>query len=305
MKKLPVEKILGIWLPVTAAAIILFALLALFAFNKDVTAAGFIFATLSGCAIIAMIVEFLLVYETLVEMWFKRDRSIVAAVWFVVSLCLAIQFTPDKSADWQTVVRIAAIFAVLFSVPYLLAKKFGGRITESLSARLSLQHKPCDEHEQIKAVLAQTSNPKHMGTDEEIKKYDDLIAGLSPELVKSLPQLLQRHDALLLLVLLQEEGFLNNDFLPTIIDGRTGKPNQSLYAYIANAVSLSLVINEKWQVFEPFWSLKNGAQLLSAYKTKAGNTPSEHQVHIGKIFRKATRICPRLETRDLNAITKV
>lgn len=305
MKKIPVEKILGIWLPVTAAALILFALLALFAFNKDVTVAGFIFATLAGCAAIAMMVEFLMVYETLVEMWFKRDRSIVAAVWFVVSLCLAVWFTPNKAVDWQTVVTIAVIFAVLFLIPYLLAKKFGKKIIQALTKRLGLDNNKNEKHGQINAVLSQTSDLKRMDADEEIKKYDTIIAELSPDHVKSLPQPLQSRDALFLLVLLREEGFLDNKFQPLIMDGRTGKPNQSLYAYIAHAMSLSLVITDKWHVFEPFWSLKNGAQLLSAYNSKTHDNPTEHQRRIGKLFRKATRICPRLETRDLNAITKV
>lgn len=305
MKKIPVEKILGIWLPVTVAALFLFALLALFAFNKDVTVAGFIFATLAGCAAIAMMVEFLMVYETLVEMWFKRDRSIVAAVWFVVSLCLAVWFTPNKAVDWQTVVTIAVIFAVLFLIPYFMAKKFGGKILQSLNIRLGLVNKKKDEQGQIYAVLTQTSDHKRMDADEEIRKYDGIIAELSPELVKSLPQSLQNRDALFLLVLLREEGFLDNKFQPLIMDGRTGKPNQSLYAYISHAMSLSLVITDKWHVFEPFWSLKNGAQLLSAYNSKTHDNPTEHQRRIGKLFRKATRICPRLETRDLNAITKV
>lgn len=305
MIKIPVEKILGLWLPATAAVFILFVVLTSFAFAYNASTLGFVFATVAGCSAVAMIVEFLLVYERLVDLWFSRDRSVVAAVWFVISLCLAIWLTPDKAVDWRTLLEIAAIFAVLFFVPYCLVVKFGDKFVQPIMRRFFHKQKEEDGDGQIQAVLAQRSDPKRMNTEEEIKKYDDLIAGLSPDLVRSLPQLLQRHNALFLLVLLQEEGFVDNNFLPTIIDGRTGKPNQSLYAYIANAVSLSLVITEKWQVFEPFWSLKNGVQLLSAYKTKTGNTSTEYQSRIGKLFRKATRLCPRLETRDLNTVTKV
>jgi len=305
MKKTSVERILGLWLPVTGAMLVLFAGLAMAAFANSATTAGFVFATMAGLAAVAVLLEFLLVYETLVDRWFSRDRSIVAAVWFVVSLCLAVWLTPDKTVDWQTVVKVAIVFAVLFFVPYLLAMKFGRRIMQYISARLGLSHKPDVEDTNIKTVLAQSSDPKHIDTDEEIRKYDTLIAALSPDLVKSLPQPLQSRDALFLLVLLSEEGFLDNKFRPLIMDGRTGKPNQSLYAYIAHAMSLSLVIADKWHVFEPFWSLRNGAQLLNNHLSKTRDEPTEYQRRIARLFRKATRIRPSLETRDLKLITNV
>lgn len=305
MRKTSVERILGLWLPVTGAVLVLFAGLVMAAFANSATTAGFVFATMAGLAAVAVLLELLLAYESLVDRWFRRDRSIIAAVWFVVSLCLAVWLTPDKTVDWQTVVTVAIVFAVLFFVPYLLAMKFGRRIMQYISARLGIFRKSDNEHGQIDAVLAQTSDPKRMDTDEEIRKYDTLIAALSPDLVKSLPQPLQSRDALFLLVLLSEEGFLDNKFRPLIMDGRTGKPNQSLYAYIAHAMSLSLVIADKWHVFEPFWSLRNGAQLLSNHLSKTRDEPTEYQRRIARLFRKATRIRPSLETRDLKLITDV
>jgi len=99
MKKTSVERILGLWLPVTGAVLVLFAGLAIAAFANSATTAGFVFATMAGLAAVAVLLELLLAYESLVDRWFRRDRSIVAAVWFVVSLCLAVSLTPDKTVD--------------------------------------------------------------------------------------------------------------------------------------------------------------------------------------------------------------
>ncbi len=63
---------MGIWLPVTAVAAMAMTLVALA--TKEVVSAGATLA-LGGCsaaAWLAVVVEFMLVYEALVERWFGR-----------------------------------------------------------------------------------------------------------------------------------------------------------------------------------------------------------------------------------------
>lgn len=82
--------------------------------------------------------------------------------------------------------------------------------------------------------------------------------------------------------------------------------NQTLYAYIANALCAALKIRKgKWVIFEKFWPLNNGAQLASNFKAAYKDNPSEHQRHIAKLLRKATRLRPRLDTYDLEEFKKV
>ena len=53
-----------------------------------------------------------------------------------------------------------------------------------------------------------------MKQEDEIKHYDTLVSRVQPELVKKLPEALQTNDALFLLVLFREDGYLDADFQP-------------------------------------------------------------------------------------------
>ena len=140
---------------------------------------------------------------------------------------------------------------------------------------------------------------------DEIRHYDHLISQVQPEKIKKLPEALQTNDALFLLVLFREDGYLGADFQP-LMKKEDDEINQTLYAYIANALCAALKIRKgKWVIFEKFWPLNNGAQLASNLKAATKDNPSEHQRHIAKLLRKATRLRPGLDTYDLEEFKKL
>ena len=144
-----------------------------------------------------------------------------------------------------------------------------------------------------------------MKQEDEIRHYDTLVSRVQPELVKKLPEALQTNDALFLLVLFREDGYLDADFQP-LMKKEDDEINQTLYAYIANAMCAALKIRKgKWVIFGKFWPLNNGAQLASNLKAASKDNPSDHQRHIAKLLRKATRLRPRLDTYDLEEFKKV
>ena len=109
-----------------------------------------------------------------------------------------------------------------------------------------------------------------------------------------------------MLVLFREEGYLDHNFMPTVTtvekNGKSGI-NQTLYTYIANIVSEVLSIKMgKWAIFKEFWSLNNPAQLLKNLDYDTDKNSNEHQIRIGKMLRKATRLRPDIETEELRRI---
>ena len=140
--------------------------------------------------------------------------------------------------------------------------------------------------------------------EDEIRHYDSLVAKVRPELVRRLPEALQTNDALFLLVLFREDGYLDADFRP-LMKKDDGGFNQTLYAYIADALCAALKIRKgKWVIFGKFWSLNNGAQLAGNLRSASKGSPTEHQRHIAKLLRKAARLRPRLDTYDLGEFKK-
>lgn len=292
-------------LPLTVVTAIVLTLAACLLFRLATVAMGITFSVCAFASWLAVAVEFFLFYEVLVERWFSRERSVIAGVWFVVSAFLAIMLTPDKHLDWITAVVSLSLFAVLFLVPYMVCMVYGKRMEEPVinwwNTNIRRKSNVCDK--QIEAVLSPATSTA-ISQKDELAHYEQMIARLSPALVKSLPEKLQTGDALFLLVLLREDGYLNVDFLP-ILTKADGEISQRLYAYIADAMSAALKIKlGKWPTFEPFWHLNNGAQLTSNYKADYKDEPSEHQRRIAKLLRKAVRLRPRLDTYALKDYTR-
>lgn len=89
-----------------------------------------------------------------------------------------------------------------------------------------------------------------MSQEEEIAYYEKMVASIPSGVKDQLPQTLQSKDALFLFLLLQEGGFLDNELKPAIRK-EDGEINQTLYAYIADAVCTALNIRQgKWKIFE-------------------------------------------------------
>lgn len=305
------DNFLTMLLPLTVVAATTFSLVAAVAFRMGATTAGFAFFTLSIIGWIGLVAEFFLLYGIIIDKWFSKDRSVLTASWFVISLLLAFIFTPDKHMDWSTCIVMASLFAVLFLLPCIIGMAYGKHIKSWMLQRwnklIPKKQQNTDGliEKQIEAVISASTPSATMKQEDEIKHYDSLVSQVKPELIMKLPETLQTNDALFLLVLFREDGYLDTDFQP-MMKKEDDEINQTLYAYIASALCAALKIRKgKWVVFEKFWPLNNGAQLASNFKTAYKDNPSEHQRHIAKLLRKATRLRPRLDTYDLEGFKKV
>ncbi|OUP11567.1 hypothetical protein B5F34_03480 [Mediterranea sp. An20] len=298
-------------LPLTVVAATAFGLVAAVAFRMEATTAAFVFTALSIVGWIGLVVEFFLLYDIIIDKWLSKDRSVLTASWFVVSLLLAFILTSDKHLDWSTFIVMASLFAVLFLLPCIIGMAYGERIKSWFCQRWNRlvpgKRQAVDKQveKQIEAMLSTPTPPVAMKQEDEIRHYDNLISQVQPEQIKKLPEALQTNDALFLLVLFREDGYLDADFQP-LMKKEDDEINRTLYAYIANALCAALKIRKgKWVIFEKFWPLNNGAQLVSNLKAASKDNPSEHQRHIAKLLRKATRLRPRLDTYDLEEFKKL
>ena len=310
MKRLS-DNFLTMLLPLTVVAATAFGLVAAVAFRMEATTAAFVFTALSIVGWIGLVVEFFLLYDIIIDKWLSKDRSVLTASWFVVSLLIAFILTPDKHMDWSTFIVMASLFAVLFLLPCIIGMAYGERIKSWLRQRWNRfvpgKRQAVDKQveKQIGAVISTPTPPVSMKQVDEIRHYDHLISQVQPEKIKKLPEALQTNDALFLLVLFREDGYLGAAFQP-LMKKEDDEINQTLYAYIANALCAALKIRKgKWVIFEKFWPLNNGAQLASNLKAATKDNPSEHQRHIAKLLRKATRLRPRLDTYDLEEFKKL
>ncbi len=96
------DNFLTMLLPLTVVAATAFSLVVAVAFRMGATTAGFVFAILSIVGWIGLVAEFFLLYDIIIDRWLSKDRSVLTASWFVLSLLLAFVFTPDKRMDWST-----------------------------------------------------------------------------------------------------------------------------------------------------------------------------------------------------------
>ena len=275
------DNFLTMLLPLTVVAATAFSLVAAVAFRMGAATAGFVFATLSIIGWTGLVAEFFLLYDIIIDKWLSKDRSVLTASWFVLSLLLAFIFTPDKRMDWSTCIVMVSLFAVLFLLPCIIGMAYGKQIKSWMLQRWNSlvpkkQHTDEPIEKQIEAVLSASTPPATMKQEDEIKHYDSLVSKVQPEQIRRLPESLQTNDALFLLVLFREDGYLDTDFLP-LMKKEDDEINQTLYAYIASALCAALKIRKgKWVIFEKFWPLNNGAQLASNFKTAYRDNPSEH-----------------------------
>ena len=134
MKRLS-DNFLTMLLPLTVIAATAFGLVAAVAFRMEATTAAFVFTALSIVGWIGLVIEFFLLYNIIIDKWLSKDRSVLTASWFVVSLLLAFILTPDKHLDWSTVIVMVSLFAVLFLLPYIIGMAYGKQIKSWLFQR--------------------------------------------------------------------------------------------------------------------------------------------------------------------------
>lgn len=191
------DNFLTMLLPLTVVAAIAFSLVAAVAFRMGAATAGFVFATLSIIGWIGLIAEFFFLYDIIIDKWLSKDRSVLTASWFVLSLLLAFIFTPDKRMDWSTCIVMVSLFAVLFLLPCIIGMAYGKQIKSWMLQRWNSlvpkkqQHTDEAGEKQIEALLSASTPPSMMKQEDEIRHYDSLVSKVQPELIRKLPETLQ------------------------------------------------------------------------------------------------------------------
>lgn len=302
----PKDTLLIMLLPLTLTAAIALTMFAVIAFRMEANTEGFVFSFFSLFAWIALVCEFFLLYDSIIDRWLSKDRSVIAATWFLLSLLLSLILTPDKHLDWSTAIVMLSLFAVIFLLPYMVCMVYGRQISSFLLRLWNervMKRKKGMEETVSKTEEAQTitpsSTPKSMSQEEEAAYYEKMVAGIPSDIKAQFPQPLQSEDALFLMLLLREGGFLDNELRPAIMK-EDGEINQTLYAYIADAVCTALNIRQgKWKIFEKLWPINNGTQTVSRYKQETRDSSTQHQKKIARLLRKAIRLRPALDTYDL------
>ena len=302
----PKDTVLYMLLPLTLTAATALTIFAVIAFRMEANTEGFVFSFFSLSAWIALVSEFFLLYDSIIDKWLSKDRSVMAATWFLLSLLLSFILTPDKHLDWSTAIVMLSLFAVIFLLPYMVCMVYGRQISSFLLRLWNervMKRKKGMEETVSKTEEAQTitpsSTPKSMSQEEEAAYYEKMVAGIPSDIKAQFPQPLQSEDALFLMLLLREGGFLDNELRPAIMK-EDGEINQTLYAYIADAVCTALNIRQgKWKIFEKLWPINNGTQTVSRYKQETKDASTQYQKQIARLLRKATRLRPGLDTYDL------
>ena len=168
------DNILTMLLPLTVVAATAFSLVAAVAFRMGATTAGFVFATLSIVGWIGLVAEFFLLYDIIIDKWLSKDRSVLTASWFVISLLLAFILTPDKHTDWSTCIIMVSLFAVVFLLPCTIGMAYGKQIKSWLLQRWNRlvpkkrQYTDEAEEKQIEALLSASTPPSIMKQEDEI-----------------------------------------------------------------------------------------------------------------------------------------
>lgn len=301
----PKDTVLYMLLPLTLTAATALTIFAVIAFRMEANTEGFVFSFFSLSSWIALVSEFFLLYDSIIDKWLSKDRSVMAATWFLLSLLLSFILTPDKHLDWSTAIVMLSLFAVIFLLPYMVCMVYGRQVSFFL---LTLWNERVMKKKRMEETVSKTeeaqlitpsSAPKSMSQEEEAEYYEKMVAGIPSDIKTQFPQPLQSEDALFLMLLLREGGFLDNELRPAIMK-EDGEINQTLYAYIADAVCTALNIRQgKWKIFEKLWPINNGTQTVSRYKQETKDASTQYQKQIARLLRKATRLRPGLDTYDL------
>ena len=128
----PKDTFLIMLLPQTLTAAIALTMFAVIAFRMEANSEGFVFSFFSLFAWIALVSEFFLLYDSIIDKWLSKDRSVIAATWFLLSLLLSFMLTPDKHLDWSTAIVMLSLFAVIFLLPYMVCMVYGRHISSFL-----------------------------------------------------------------------------------------------------------------------------------------------------------------------------
>ena len=125
----PKDTFLIMLLPLTLTAAIALTMFAVIAFRMEANTEGFVFSFFSLFTWIALVSEFFLLYDSIIDRWISKDRSVIAATWFLLSLLFSFTLTPDKHLDWSTAIVMLSLFAIIFLLPYMVCMVYGRHIS--------------------------------------------------------------------------------------------------------------------------------------------------------------------------------
>ena len=131
------DNILTMLLPLTVVAATAFSLVAAVAFRMGATTAGFVFATLSIVGWIGLVAEFFLLYDIIIDKWLSKDRSVLTASWFVISLLLAFILTPRQTYGLEHLHNHG--LALRRGFPFALHHRDGIRQTDKIMAATTVE----------------------------------------------------------------------------------------------------------------------------------------------------------------------
>lgn len=153
-------------LPQTLTAAIALTMFAVIAFRMEANTEGFVFSFFSLFAWIALVSEFFLLYDSIIDKWLSKDRSVIAATWFLLSLLLSFMLTPDKHLDWSTAIVMLSLFAVIFLLPYMVCMVYGRHISSFLlrlwmiNSRRKIERVPCPKQRRHRLSSGTSRRPR-------------------------------------------------------------------------------------------------------------------------------------------------
>ena len=179
----PKDTVLIMLLPLTLTAAIALTMFAVIAFHMEANTEGFVFSFFSLFAWIALVSEFFLLYDSIIDRWLSKDRSVIAATWFLLSLLLSFILTPDKHLDWSTAIVMLSLFAVIFLLPYMVCMVYGRQISSFLLKLWNDKLKKKDRESamskiEVKQAVIPSPAPKSMSQEEEIAYYEKMVASI-------------------------------------------------------------------------------------------------------------------------------
>lgn len=127
----------------------------------------------------------------------------------------------------------------------------------------------------------------------------DMVDALDKELVLHLPEELQNRDALFALVMLRDAGYLDNSFMPVADPGKEDI-HRTNYSFIAIILGCALELNNKWQVFQKAWGIKNMRNLYEKIKKPDMSHATPFEIGVVNVLREARQLNPKLNSADLH-----
>lgn len=128
-----------------------------------------------------------------------------------------------------------------------------------------------------------------------------IVRGYPMSKKRMLPERLRRDDAMLIMVMLHEEGNLDDGFWPKMEPDGSEMPVKKC-AFLADGIAGAIGLTQgKWVMFESFWNRRNMRQGYQARKNENLDmtNPNDFEQGVLTVFRKAILINPSYKNLKL------